>query len=115
MPVFIRDRLAARIITLIVSLPIIAFSSHLLIYTLPKNLDRRYPDLIPLSYDYWDRGNKLVSMILSSSIGLFVGYWLYKPKGYPEGFCPSCGYNMRGAVGEPPYTCPECGGVCTRS
>ena len=109
---FQRDQIALRLIAPIVSFPIVAFVSHLLIYAIPKRLEESYPDLVPLSYDYWDRGNMLTSMILSSLVGLVVGYLLFKPKAYPNGTCPACGYDMRGATGDPPYTCPECGHLC---
>lgn len=109
MPIFYKDQTMARVFAAMVALPAVGFLTHLLIYAVPKALDGSFPELIPLSYDYWDRGNMLTSIVLSSFAGVCAACWLLIPKDYPQGHCQNCGYDLSGSMEDVLKTCPECG------
>ncbi|MEO0476094.1 MAG: hypothetical protein AAF085_09035 [Planctomycetota bacterium] len=83
------------------------------VYVLPKAIKSSYPDLMPLSYGYWDRGNLELALALSFMTAWFGIYAWMRPRTPMSGNCSNCGYDLRGLPEDESghRICPECGHV----
>jgi len=58
---------------------------------------------------YW-----LIGGLLGAAGAILALWSLFADRARSRKRCPKCWYDMSGAAGDPPYTCPECGNVIKR-
>ena len=81
------------------------------VYVLPKAIKSSYPDVMPLSYDYWDRGNLELALAISFMTAWYATYAWMRPRIHTPGYCSNCRYDLRGLPDDDSghRICPECG------
>ena len=85
-----------------------------IVYVLPKALKSSYPDYVPFSYEYWDRGHLELAIAISFMTAWSGTYLLMRTPTLGSqrfGECIKCNYDLRGTPEHEPghRICPECG------